>query len=492
MTGIIEDYFPLWVRLTHLFNFLFITLLIRSGIEIIGTHPKFYWNDDCLPGSEWLRLTRKRMPETGLWTAEDEIIPLNPVIALPGRDNLGLGRHWHFWSVIGWVITGLVYVVCLFADAQWQRLIPTSWEIFPQAWTALTTYLQLQLPPDGHPFNAIQQLTYFGLIFILTPIQIITGIVMSPALAARFPWILKPFGGRQGVRSVHFVGICLYVLFTIGHITLVIWHGFGPEMAKIVLGSESDSHRLAIWIGLAGIAAVVIYHVVMTRLSLRQPMKIKKRLEIGVDHLRRFLFHRLLSRQNYNRRSSYARINGRPPKDAAFQKHLATNFADFRLEVCGLVERPLSLSLDELRKLPKQTQTTLHTCIQGWTYFAQWGGVAISELIELCRPSPAAKYLVFRTMDDKWERPGRGYYYEAIDLTLARKPQTILAYEMNDAPLPLNHGAPLRLRVESQLGFKMAKWVCAVEFVESFADIGQGEGGWRDDVLNYYPLDAGI
>ncbi|MCG3162542.1 MAG: Sulfoxide reductase catalytic subunit YedY [Acidobacteria bacterium] len=486
------DYFPLWVRLTHFFNFLFITLLMRSGIEIIGTHPKFYWNDDCLTGSEWLKFTKRRMPENELWTAEDEIVPLNSWIAMPGRNNLGLGRHWHFWSTAGWIITGVVYVVCLFASSEWRRLVPTSWEIFPNAWNALTIYLQLRLPPDGHPFNPLQQLSYFGLIFILTPIQIITGIAMSPALAARFPWILKIFGGRQGVRSVHFLGLCLYVLFTIGHISLVIWHGFGPEMAKIVLGYESDSHSLAIKIGLAGIAAVIVYHVAMTLLTLRQPKMIQKRLEIGIDRLRYILFHRLQSRQNYNRRSSYARVNGRPPRDATFQKHLATNFEDFRLEIHGLVEHPLSLSLDHLRGLSKKTQTTLHTCIQGWTYFAQWGGVSVAELIEMCVPAPEAKYLVFRTMDDKWEVPGRGHYYEVIDLTLARKPQTILAYEMNNEPLPLNHGAPLRLRVESQLGYKMAKWVCAIEFVESFAEIGQGQGGWRDDVLNYYRLDAGI
>jgi thiosulfate reductase cytochrome b subunit len=358
MNEMAGDYFPLWIRLTHFFNFLFITLLIRSGIEIIGAHPKFYWNDDCRPGSEWLKLTKRRMPETGLWTAEDEIAPLNSWIALPGRHNLGLGRHWHFWSVMGWLITGLIYVVCLFAESRWRRLIPTSWEIFPDAWGALTTYLHFRLPPDGHPFNPVQQLAYFGLIFILTPIQIITGIAMSPALAARFPWILKSFGGRQGVRSLHFIGICLYVLFIIIHVALVIRHGFGREMAKIVLGNESESHRLAIKIGLAGIAVVISYHVVMTLLTLRQPKKIRNRLEIGVDQLRRFLLHRLRSRQNYNRRSSYARVNGRPPRDAAYEKHLSTNFEDFRLEIGGLVERPMNLSLDQLRKLPKKMQTT--------------------------------------------------------------------------------------------------------------------------------------
>ena len=100
--------FPLWIRLTHFFNFLFITLLIRSGIEIIGAHPKFYWRDDALPGSEWLRLTRKEIPKNQIWTSEDEIKPLSPWLALPGRNNLGLGRHWHFWAVIGWLVAGFI------------------------------------------------------------------------------------------------------------------------------------------------------------------------------------------------------------------------------------------------------------------------------------------------------------------------------------------------------------------------------------------------
>ena len=105
--------YPLWIRLTHFFNFLFITLLIRSGIEIIGAHPKFYWRDDALPGSEWLRLTRKEIPKGQTWTSEDEIEPISPWLALPGRNNLGLGRHWHFWAVIGWLLAGMIYVVLL-------------------------------------------------------------------------------------------------------------------------------------------------------------------------------------------------------------------------------------------------------------------------------------------------------------------------------------------------------------------------------------------
>jgi methionine sulfoxide reductase catalytic subunit len=145
--------FPLWIRLTHFFNFLFITLLIRSGIEIIGAHPKFYWRDDALPGSEWLRLTRKEIPKNQTWTAEDEIEPMSPWLALPGRNNLGLGRHWHFWAVIGWLVAGFIYVVLLFITPQWRRLVPRSWEIFPAAWQAVVTYLHFRLPSAGNPFN---------------------------------------------------------------------------------------------------------------------------------------------------------------------------------------------------------------------------------------------------------------------------------------------------------------------------------------------------
>ena len=103
--------FPLWLRATHFLNLLFLSLLVRSGLEILSAHPKLYWNDDCTPGSEWLRLTRKRLPEHELWTSRDEETSFSSWIALPGRNNLGLGRHWHFLADAGWLLTGLLYVV---------------------------------------------------------------------------------------------------------------------------------------------------------------------------------------------------------------------------------------------------------------------------------------------------------------------------------------------------------------------------------------------
>jgi sulfoxide reductase catalytic subunit YedY len=531
--------FPLWLRLTHFFNFLLITLLIRSGIEIIGTHPKFYWNDDAIPGSEWFRLGEKRTPEDDVrvttkrratdaeraisdgagvefdrraetavdtdqsdadpWTAEDEIVPLPSWLALPGKDHLGLGRHWHFWAATGWAVTGLLYVVLLFASDQWHRIVPTSLEILPQAWDALVTYLHFETPHTAG-YNALQQLTYFSVIFILAPIQIVTGLAMSPALAARFPRLSRLTGGRQAARSVHLLGMIAFVLFILGHVSLVVAHGFGEGMAKIVLGGAEQPKTLATILGLAGIGFVVLFHIAATGYSLRYPMKVKKLLEIGVDPVRKRLFHYWRPQQEYDHISEYARANGKPPRNDTYQKLLETGFEGYELTVDGLVENPLTLSLDELHDLPRQTQTTRHDCIQGWGYYAKWGGVPVSELIERCEPTSEARYAVFHTLDEKWEYSedgpeepvGNGYYYEVIDMEKATEPQTIIADEMNDEPLPVAHGAPLRLRMESQLGYKMAKWVCRIEFVEEYEDIGQGQGGWRDDVLDYFPSDAGI
>lgn len=484
--------FPLEIRLTHFFNFLFLSLLVRSGVEILGAHPKLYWTDHCTPGREWFRLTRKRMRADSPWTAEDEIEPLSSWVALPGRNNLGLGRHWHFWSVTGWTLCGATYLVALFATSEWPRIIPASWTIIPDAWQALRTYTELNIPARGNPYNPLQQLTYFLLIFGLAPIQILTGLAMSPALAGRFPRLFRIFGGRQAARSIHFIGLVAFTGFFVIHVSMVVAHGFGAEMARIVLGGEDRSHSLAVVIGLCGIAFVAALNVIATRSSLGQPARTKRLLELGIDPLRRLIFHHWHSKQSYELASPHLRVNGRPPRNETYVRSLTCGFEDWRLSVDGLVEKTLYLSVADLREMPPSAQSTLHVCIQGWTYFASWTGVRVAHLLHEARPKPAARYLVFHTLDEKWERPGHGYYYEVIDLETALKPQVILAYEMNGAPVPVEHGAPIRLRVEHQLGYKMAKWVNRIELVEDFRGIGSGQGGWRDDVLHYYPSTAGI
>jgi DMSO/TMAO reductase YedYZ molybdopterin-dependent catalytic subunit len=185
------------------------------------------------------------------------------------------------------------------------------------------------------------------------------------------------------------------------------------------------------------------------------------------------------------------RANGSTdPADAEYRRLRANNFRDYRLVVDGLVERPLSLSLADLRARPSRTQITKHDCVEGWTSIAKWKGARLSAILRETGLKPAAKYIVFHCFDalDQTETGDR--YYESIDLTDAFHEQTILAYEMNDQPLPIKHGAPIRLRLEKQLGYKMAKYVRRIEAVESFAHIGGGKGGyWEDRGYEWY---AGI
>ena len=176
------------------------------------------------------------------------------------------------------------------------------------------------------------------------------------------------------------------------------------------------------------------------------------------------------------------------PDDSEYQGHARNGFADWRLEIDGLVERPTTLSLNELRRLPSRTQITRHDCVEGWSAIAKWKGVRLSALLAQVGVRPDARYVVFHCadgMDDEGT-----LYYESIDLEDARHEQTILAYEINDRALPVEYGAPLRLRVERQLGYKMAKYVMRIELVASFEDLGGGRGGyWEDRGYEWY---AGI
>ncbi|HYI65071.1 MAG TPA: molybdopterin-binding protein [Allosphingosinicella sp.] len=176
------------------------------------------------------------------------------------------------------------------------------------------------------------------------------------------------------------------------------------------------------------------------------------------------------------------RTNGNVmPRSPAYQAHLASGFADWRLVVDGLVARPLALPLERLRRLPARTQITRHDCVEGWSAIGKWTGVPLKLLLDAAGLRREARYIVFHCADDF-----RGAaYYESIDLIDAFHPQTILAWAMNDRPLPVGHGAPLRLRVERQLGYKHAKFVMRIEAVESFAGIGRGRGGYWEDAAGY-------
>ncbi|WP_434389500.1 molybdopterin-dependent oxidoreductase [Melittangium boletus] len=482
--------FPVWLRLTHFVNLLFMTLLIRSGIQILFAHPKLYWRDDCLPGSEWLKFTRKQMPRDRLWTSMDEEEPAPSGLALPGGRTLGLGRHWHYVSVLGWVLSGGLYVTLLLTTGEWRRLIPTSWAVFPEAWHAFVTYLHFQLPPETGHYNALQQLSYAGVVFVLAPLQILTGAALSPAIDARHPWYPRLFGSRQGARSLHFIGLGLFCVFLVIHVTEVVLHGFGREMSKIVLGSEQASRAGTYAATAVGLGLVLLVNVWATRASRADPTGTQKRLGRIFYPVRAFFLGRLASRQHLTPAdiSPYFRVNGRPPTGAEYQQHLTERFAGWRLNVKGLVRKSLSLRLEDLHALRRVRQITRHDCIQGWSAVAEWTGLPLSELIALCEPHPEARFVVFHAFaQDEHPVP----YYGSLPMEQALHPQTILAYEMNGQPLPPEHGAPLRLRVETQLGFKMVKYLHAIEFVESLEHVGKGLGGLRED-YQQYGTEAGI
>jgi len=227
--------------------------------------------------------------------------------------------------------------------------------------------------------------------------------------------------------------------------------------------------------------------------SLSQNKNVQSLLELAENGSRRA--QRLLTRRNKLAKEFEAkdispkfRANGNPPPITMdYTTDAQNHWTRWRLGVSGLVKQPASFSLADLQAMPSRTQITRHDCVEGWSVIGKWKGVRLEEIINRVQPATDARYVVFRCMDTDSDGVN---YFESIDMIDAVHPQTILAYELNDRPLPIDNGAPLRLRVENQLGYKHAKYIRALEFVSSLDKIGQGKGGyWEDQGYEWY---AGI
>ncbi len=168
------------------------------------------------------------------------------------------------------------------------------------------------------------------------------------------------------------------------------------------------------------------------------------------------------------------------PKTPEYLAIKADGFRSYRLQVRGMVERPLEFSLDALRALPMRTQVTRHDCVEGWSVIGQWTGVPLAHLLDLARPKPGARHVVFHCFDDISGDGSR--YYESVDLLDAYHPQTIAAYSLNGAPVPIANGAPVRMRIERKLGYKQPKYVHTIEVVDGYAGFGGGKGGYWEDL----------
>lgn len=472
-----------FIIVCHYINLLFMILLARSGLQILMDHPRLYWNVHCTPGSEWIRFTRTKVPTDRLYTAKDDARYLTPWIGLPGgRHTLGLARHWHFASALFWTLNGAIYITLLFVTPHWRRIVPTSWHILPEAWNYFVHYATFHLPPEPDGFfqyNALQQLSYFAVIFILAPLSILTGPSMSPALVNRFSWYRRLPGNRQIGRSLHFLVLCGYLFFVIAHVTMVCITGFARNMNHIVLGTDNTLH-FGMWIGLLGLLILFMANVMANWATWLFPRIVQRLGDAIVNPVLWLLLDRAGPRAEYRREdiSPFFWPNGKLPDSDQWKALEAGQFGDYRLKIYGLVDNPVELTLEQIKALPKKSQITLHNCIQGWSGIAQWGGVHMNEIIKLVRPKGDAKAVVFYSFDEGLEG---GQYYDSQTMHNARHPQTILAYEMNFKPLDDVHGAPLRLRVENQLGFKMVKWISAIEFVDSVKHVYEGEGGYNSD-----------
>lgn len=196
--------------------------------------------------------------------------------------------------------------------------------------------------------------------------------------------------------------------------------------------------------------------------------------------------HRLLLRNNPLAREFTARdisknfpaIGTTMPESESYQRLLHGRFTEWRLPVGGLVDKPLSFSLADLHAMPTRTQITAHSCERGWTAIAEWTGVQLSRVLELVKPQPKARWVAIHCADGWWDS-------YSLDQFEALHPQTLLTYGMNGGDLPVQHGAPVRLRVERQLGWKSLKYVDRIELVEDYRQLGYGKGSLVADEYNF-------
>ncbi|MHA6667261.1 molybdopterin-dependent oxidoreductase [Homoserinimonas sp. A447] len=491
--------FPFWLQATHLINFVLIGMLLRSGWEILSSLPRLWWSNDSAPGKEWLRFTRRKLPkEEGVYTSLMDEKSLSPLISLPGRENVGLGRHWHGLSVMLWVLNGLVYVILLFATGLWQRIIPTSWEVIPEAWESFVIYAGFGVPSIEHfqPYDALQMLGYTFVIFILAPFMMLTGVAMSPAIRSRYPWYVKFWGGHQGARSLHFIAMVMMAGFIVMHVCLVFLVHRENNVVHMVFGDvDTARYAQALVIMIATIVAVIVFWIALSYWTLADRPRAHNFLvrltEIGRKVFLNWMRPRSAEQGAYTEKdiSEFHWTNGLPPTVDESPEWIASrdsNWEGYTITIGDdLSGKSMVLTLDDIRKLPQRSYIATHTCMQGWSATSRWSGVRLTDLLELLGPRPeGANYVLVESyglaqkmIDNRPREP----FYSVYDLETAAEDDTILAIERNGEPLDLHLGAPARMRVESNHGYKMVKWVQSIRWVADYAEYGDGRGGTRED-----------
>jgi DMSO/TMAO reductase YedYZ molybdopterin-dependent catalytic subunit/thiosulfate reductase cytochrome b subunit len=456
------------VRVTHWISALSFLVLVLSGIAILLAHPRLYWGETG-----------------GVGTPSLVDLPLPFVLQVPIR---GPGRYLHFLAAWILVFTGLVYVSRGLAARHFGRnLLPARDELNVGAiGNVIRSHLRFERSSekDFATYNVLQRLSYTTVVFVLSPLMLWTGLAMSPAATSVFPFLVTAFGGQQTARTVHFFVACLLVLFLFVHVAMVWLTGFRSRMRAMITGRgpamtaavvrAGPTRRELIKTGLGALAGAGVVGVGVRMADRCRLIPPNHRGLYGLSETLTYAGQRLLTKlpsmaREFDRSqiSKVIPVNGKAPTDEAYQGLLAGGFADWRLHIDGLVARPGALSLAELKAFPSRSQITHQACEEGWSFIAEWTGVPLARVLEQVGIHPDARYVFFFTFDGWWD---------SIDMADALHPQTLLAYAMNGPELPLDHGAPLRLKVARQLGYKNLKYLSRITVTDSPHGIGDGLG----------------
>jgi thiosulfate reductase cytochrome b subunit len=250
-------------RLTHWINLLCVAVLLMSGLQIFNAHPALYWgqsgfdtkrsvfeigSDDPEDGPPvgFARIGSSTFETSGILgasrNASGEVVPRGfpRWVTLPGWQDLAVGRRWHFFFAWLFAANLLVYLAAAIASGHfWRDLLPARHELRPRTLLKdLANHLRLKFPRGeaARHYNPLQKLTYLGVIFVLLPLMILTGLAMSPGMDAILPWLVDLFGGRQSARTIHFIAAGLIVLFVFVHVAMVLLAGPVNELRAMITG----------------------------------------------------------------------------------------------------------------------------------------------------------------------------------------------------------------------------------------------------------------
>jgi DMSO/TMAO reductase YedYZ molybdopterin-dependent catalytic subunit/thiosulfate reductase cytochrome b subunit len=456
------------VRVTHWTTAVSFLVLVLSGIAILLAHPRLYWGEAGAVGGPSL-----------------VDLPLPFVLDVPIR---GPGRYLHFLAAWIIVATGIVYVVGGLLTRHFRRdLVPGRGELTLGALRrVVASHLRFERSSEEElaSYNVLQRVSYATVVFVVFPLIVWTGLGMSPAAVSVLPFLASAWGGQQTARTLHFVLACGLVLFLVVHVALVALTGFRARMQGMITGrrttapepaaSAGVSRRAVIKTGLGAVAGVGVFGGGMRLLDRCGLVPANHRGIYGLSETLTYAGQRLLTKlpsmaREFDRSqiSTVIPVNGKAPTTPPYEALRSGGFADWRLAIDGLVDRPGRLSLAEIKAFPARSHITHQACEEGWSFIAEWTGVPLSRVLEHVGIRPEAKYVFFFTFDDWWD---------SIDMEDALHPQTLLAYGMNGTDIPLDHGAPLRLKVTRQLGYKSLKYLLRMTVTDTAQGIGDGLG----------------